>query len=1138
MKVLFWIPPWAVNNDALYFRNVFLKHLSIQANLLTQYASVDFAFPIYYSGEKSCLNSRVTTIELPIESDYLFSYRCDDIYQELYKNGNSQLVEEIVLYLSNYFSEDYDVIITWENAVPYFKKLFPDAIIISQMPGIFSRAPYPHTVIFDPVGLYNDGILSLYSEEILTGKYVQLDDLNFATEFKKTALDSLRKTEVIELSQNVSELPMKGEEIKLLPLQTSYHYAFKADTSYNNQMDFIHDVLGGENNISSDILATQYVSRLYQDTPLNKYTYTAMRSKYPQLYFSEAFNKISSVSQYLLLYCDTVVSASSSIGLQGFCLGKNLEVKGNTFQKKYATIESQYIPNADQNTLAFMLSRHQVLASKILHDGKFLFNLISKMLANKHEGKTGIDLLINYTELDKKYFADILLSFRLQETQAFNLKNVSDSQIEEQKFINKYIELIYDDNIHVISFDIFDTLIKRGVEKPVDVYKLMDNSVRILTGGMISKFSRDRAIAETEARRIYSDKDEITLDDIYHTMSMLLDVELDILIPIKNMEIQKEISVSSARKFGLKLINLAQRTGKRIILISDMYHSSHVIKQILDKAGICDYDKLYVSSEYNATKKTGELYRIVLNDLNISAQHILHIGDNKQTDIIAAQSIGLNALRWSSAIEWMRTCSAWKEIYHPRTKIGAKERSVLAGLTALGLYDSPKGDSCYTSLTGGDIYRFGYAILGPMLLGYMLWLKNEACKKGITDLYFLSREGFILKEIFDILLADNKQNIKTHYLYCSRRAIRVSSLIDQNDIFALVAEPYTEGVSIKSLLYNRFGLLVDGIEFDKKLSRSTGDQLLWRQTCRKLEKEILLNAQKERDGYLLYLNNMDIMTAQRPAIVDVGWSGNMQGYLCKLLDRDIYGFYYATLSGIDFWQSQGIHSSAYLGENLPNFYDSSVIKNRHLFEYILCHSDPSFVYMALDKGKISPKFRQEENLSIRKAFISNLHHGAKEYSVEFIKHFKYESEFLVIDPQSAELAFSFFVNKPSKLDAELFQGQAFEDAVGGIEKKYIVAPNHRDMIVNSVWSKGAQLLYDQFSLKVKKTKGHTKKTESSENINLSTVPETKDEYAIEAWILKRVLSERKMNKYLKDRKRYFLDSKSRLIHYYYNMTKR
>ncbi|XBY08251.1 hypothetical protein ABR759_00865 [Escherichia coli] len=72
-------------------------------------------------------------------------------------------------------------------------------------------------------------------------------------------------------------------------------------------------------------------------------------------------------------------------------------------------------------------------------------------------------------------------------------------------------------------------------------------------------------------------------------------------------------------------------------------------------------------------------------------------------------------------------------------------RTVLAGLTAAKLFDTENPNLEKKTHFQGQPFNLGYAGLGPLILGYMLWLGRNAKKDNISKLYFLAREGWLLK---------------------------------------------------------------------------------------------------------------------------------------------------------------------------------------------------------------------------------------------------------------------------------------------------------------------------------------------------------------------------------------------------------
>ena len=72
-----------------------------------------------------------------------------------------------------------------------------------------------------------------------------------------------------------------------------------------------------------------------------------------------------------------------------------------------------------------------------------------------------------------------------------------------------------------------------------------------------------------------------------------------------------------------------------------------------------------------------------------------------------------------------------------------------------------------------NYYRFGVEVFGPFLYSYTYWLYSSIKKTKQLKVFFLSRDGYMMKKAFDIL---NTDNIPCEYVYFSRKSIRQSLL--------------------------------------------------------------------------------------------------------------------------------------------------------------------------------------------------------------------------------------------------------------------------------------------------------------------------------------------------------------------------
>ena len=169
MKALIWNSPWIAQGDILFYKNCFIKHLVPQANLLNEIGySVDVVTHDLIKGEASKLNSAINRINLSFTDIIEMVGVLSDPSKDLYESTSSEISISIQNHLADKLASEYDVIMLWETPVPFLEKMFPESLIIHQMPGAFCRAPYPHLVTFDPVGLYKHGSLYKHFDQIVS----------------------------------------------------------------------------------------------------------------------------------------------------------------------------------------------------------------------------------------------------------------------------------------------------------------------------------------------------------------------------------------------------------------------------------------------------------------------------------------------------------------------------------------------------------------------------------------------------------------------------------------------------------------------------------------------------------------------------------------------------------------------------------------------------------------------------------------------------------------------------------------------------------------------------------------------------------------------------------------------------------
>ena len=428
----------------------------------------------------------------------------------------------------------------------------------------------------------------------------------------------------------------------------------------------------------------------------------------------------------------------------------------------------------------------------------------------------------------------------------------------------------------VVSFDVFDTLLKRDVKLPTDIFDVMAKD--IINKELAENFKALRIQAEKNARK-YSLKKEISLEEIYEKFSGITESERQGLI---KLEKETESRFLHANIDILNIYKECVRQGKKVYVISDMYLPTDFIAEVLVREGFCGYTKLFVSSDYNAVKSDGSLFDIVRNDQNIETSDWIHIGDSYQSDKKAAEANGITSFQI------------------PTTYCKLYGRSV-AGTNDLK-------DNILLSFinnripnNSSDYYKFGYNYFGPFLWKYVNWLHKEFLSYNPKKVFFFSRDGLIMKKAYEIIFSSD---FSSDYLEVSRKALRIPILYIDNELSTIIDMLPPSGYFTLEMLLDCVGIEESEISALLTQYKYVINQNLIAREIVKDEKfnnfydEIRpLIIQKSKSSYELLARYLsDHKVDGKFAIVDIGWSGGMQRYLIETLEKlsiknEIQGYY-------------------------------------------------------------------------------------------------------------------------------------------------------------------------------------------------------------------------------------------------------
>ena len=172
-----------------------------------------------------------------------------------------------------------------------------------------------------------------------------------------------------------------------------------------------------------------------------------------------------------------------------------------------------------------------------------------------------------------------------------------------------------------VSFDIFDTLIKRNVPKPIDVFQLMEECLGY------NDFCKNRVRAEIEARKLSG---EVTLKDIYTVMTSYDD-------DIK--EAYKRVEYVASKKMVDKLPDYMKKHYEKLFFPQEDKAYEWRLVKAADKLSALIKCKQELNSGNQEFKTAYETTKKALHDMNMEEVEVF------MQDFLPAYDLTLDELQ-------------------------------------------------------------------------------------------------------------------------------------------------------------------------------------------------------------------------------------------------------------------------------------------------------------------------------------------------------------------------------------------------------------------------------------------------------------------------------------------------------------
>lgn len=499
------------------------------------------------------------------------------------------------------------------------------------------------------------------------------------------------------------------------------------------------------------------------------------------------------------------------------------------------------------------------------------------------------------------------------------------------------------DRADVVSFDLFDTLVTRKVRSYTDIFELLDLRLRE-NGIYIPDFSRLRLFAEKELSKDRAPK----LKQIYEHVLKRAGGNFVNASELARMEWETDFSVMAARERVCDVFRKAVSDGKQVVITTDSYYSLEQIKEILDRFGLTGWDKVLVSCEYG-TSKTQGLFRVL--KCGYRTEKILHIGDDEFSDIEKASADGMDTYRVFSGEDLFDALGG----LGMEGNIASAADRLKAGMFISRMFNSPfwfEDEGGVLSVP--DAFGIGYLFCAPVIIDFILWLKEKTETQDFRQVLFCARDGYFIGRLFRMV----SPKTKSVYFLASRTAAIRAGMENEDDIAYVDSMKYSgeQGEALKI----RFGITADDGE--------DGEQ----------NKKILVKAAAQRDNYKKYIQKLNIQDG-RIAMFDFVAKGTVQMYLQKLFPQHMKGFYFLQLEP-EFMADKGLDIQPFYSDEEKN--TSMIFDHYYILETILTSPYPQ---MEEFDGEGNPVFASETRSEQDIRCFEKVQEGILAYAEEYLR---------------------------------------------------------------------------------------------------------------------------------------------------------
>ncbi len=426
--------------------------------------------------------------------------------------------------------------------------------------------------------------------------------------------------------------------------------------------------------------------------------------------------------------------------------------------------------------------------------------------------------------------------------------------------------------IKLITVDCFDTLLWRVTSSPYDVFVEASQRSHWKVFGITPAV---RVAAETAARKqafVERGAHEVTLTEIFQAVDPTFTAS-DVARLVRD-ELDCEFELTLLFQPMVEFMEAARLRGLSLAIVSDTYLSSDQLAALFD-----DYAHnfpIFCSSEHRRSKSEG-LIGVAAEACGFKPAEVMHIGDNPVADVLGARASGAHGVLFE-------TFEA-RVVSRERAAEGVVSVMLPEVRATKALFNTRKFVHANKPSFASREEVIGYTVVGPIVHAFALQVRadHDRVRDNGRELAFMMRDGFLVKQAYDWLFAEQTDYRESACVEVSRFTAWASSFVDENDVELYLNDHVFQGVRLDVPARHL------GIAMPQTFATTAEQVARFKDLVRVSIPQVLEHSASMRERLKKYLSRNLL---NRPStIIDLGYTGTAERRLRRAfpgIDLDSY----------------------------------------------------------------------------------------------------------------------------------------------------------------------------------------------------------------------------------------------------------